>query len=291
MDLIKKRRIWYIISLVIIGLGLISMLFQGLNLGIDFVGGTLLDIKFDDTTTVTTADIRSILAEYNLDKVSSIVETSDPYKGVLIRTANLQADEQANLISSIQAKYPDAENMRTEQVGPSIGKELRLKALLALLVASIAIVLYISLRFRFQYAIAAIVALLHDTFIVIGLFSIFQLEINTPFVAAILTIVGYSINDTIVIFDRIRENVKLARKTPFEVVCNKAVLDTLPRSINTSVTTLLTVLAILLFGGASIKVFMTALLFGVIIGTYSSIFVAASLLVTWKKWVAEGSKI
>ncbi len=291
MDLIKKRRIWYIISLVIIGLGLISMLFQGLNLGIDFVGGTLLDIKFDDTTTVTTADIRSILAEYNLDKVSSIVETSDPYKGVLIRTANLQADEQANLISSIQAKYPDAENMRTEQVGPSIGKELRLKALLALLVASIAIVLYISLRFRFQYAIAAIVALLHDTFIVIGLFSIFQLEINTPFVAAILTIVGYSINDTIVIFDRIRENVKLARKTPFEVVCNKAVLDTLPRSINTSVTTLLTVLAILLFGGASIKVFMTALLFGVITGTYSSIFVAAPLLVTWKKWVAEGSKI
>ena len=145
-------------------------------------------------------------------------------------------------------------------------------------------------RFKFWYAVAAIIALLHDTAIVIGLFSIFRWEINTAFVAAILTIIGYSINDTIVIFDRIRENVKFMRRKPFEQICNKAINDTLPRSINTSMTTLFTVLSILILGGTSIKVFMIALLIGVLSGTYSSIFIAAPLLVSLKNRLADGEK-
>lgn len=291
MDFIRKRRIWYTISLVVIGLGLLSILFQGLNLGIDFEGGSIIEFKFDQATEVTTNDIRQVLAKHDLAQVSSIVETKEAdFQGMLIRTISLQPDKVFEIENDLREKYPDTERLRHEQVGPSIGKELRVKAILALLVASIAIVGYISFRFKFQYAITAIVALLHDTLIVIGLFSIFRFEINTPFIAAILTIIGYSINDTIVIFDRIRENVKFMRKMPFEDICNKAIRDTLPRSINTSLTTLLTVLAILLFGGASIKVFMIALLFGVITGTYSSIFVAAPLLTTWKKWVIDATE-
>ncbi|AZR73096.1 protein-export membrane protein SecF [Anoxybacter fermentans] len=290
MDFINKRRIWYTISLVVIGLGLISILFQGLNLGIDFVGGTIIEFKFNENTTVTTADIREILGQFGLEKTSSVVKTHNP-EGFFIRTKELTPAEVLEIEKAIKAKYPEAERLKVEHVGPTIGKELRIKALLALLVASIAIVAYISLRFQFKYAIAAIVALLHDVAVVIGLFSIFRLEINTPFVAAILTIVGYSINDTIVIFDRIRENVKFMRKRPLEEICNKAIWDTLPRSINTSLTTLFTVLAILFFGGTSIKVFMQALLFGVLAGTYSSIFVAAPLLVTWKNWVVKGERI
>ncbi len=283
VDFIKRRKVWYTISLVVIGIGILSILFQGLNLGIDFMGGTIIDFKFDNTTSVSASDIRDILGEFGLEESSSVVATKEAdFKGMLIRTKNLQPDEISNIQNAVIEKFADAEVLSTEQVGPSIGKELRWKAFLALLVASIAIVAYISLRFQFKYAITAIIALLHDVAIVIGLFSIFRWEINTPFVAAILTIVGYSINDTIVIFDRIRENVKFQRKSPFGETCNKAILDTLPRSINTSLTTLITVLAILLFGGASIKIFMTALLIGVISGTYSSIFVAAPLLVTLK---------
>lgn len=288
MDFMGKRRIWYTLSLVVIGIGIISMFIQGLNLGIDFTGGTIIEFKFNLDSPATSADVRQILAEFDLDQASSVVDTKDPeFKGVLIRTRSLQPDEILNLQNAIAAKYPDSEMLRTEQVGPSIGQELRAKAFWALLVASIAIVIYISIRFQFKYAVAAIFALLHDVAIVLSFFSIFQWEINTPFVAAILTIVGYSINDTIVIFDRVRENVKFMRKQELKAICNKAVLDTLPRSINTSITTLFTVLAILIFGGTSIQVFMTALLVGVIAGTYSSIFVAAPLLVTWKHWIEE----
>lgn len=290
MDFISRRRLWYTISLIIIGIGVLSMLIQGLNLGIDFTGGTILDYKFDEDANVTVEEIREILSDMNLNQSSSVVKSDDPYNGILIRTVSLQPEQEAKIIEAIQAKYPNVEMMRTEQVGPSIGKELRYKALLALLVASLAIVAYISVRFQFKYAVAAIVALLHDVAIVLSIFSIFQFEINTPFVAAILTIVGYSINDTIVIFDRVRENVKFMRKKPLQEICNKAVLDTLPRSINTSLTTLMTVLAILILGGTSIQVFMVALLIGILSGTYSSIFVAAPLLVTWKDWVSKADK-
>ena len=174
--------------------------------------------------------------------------------------------------------------LRTEMVGPTIGAELKKKALLALLAAAIAIVIYISVRFEFKFAMAAIIALLHDTLIVVGLFSILGQEINSPFIAALLTIIGYSINDTIVIFDRIREKINYKKKETFAELNNKAILDTLPRSINTSLTTLVSVVAILVFGGATIQNFMLALLIGIMAGTYSSIFVASPVLVEWDAW-------
>lgn len=288
VNFIKSRKIWYTISLVVLGLGLISMIFQGLNLGIDFTGGTIMYFKFDQGTNATVSDMRQILAQFNLDTASSIVESKEAdFEGLIIRTKELQPDQIQEIEAAVKEAYPSSEVLSTEQVGPSIGKDLRWKALLALAIASALILLYISIRFQFKYAVAAIVALLHDAAVILAFFSIFQWEINTPFVAAILTIVGYSINDTIVIFDRIRENVKIQRKVPFADVCNASLLETLPRSINTSFTTLLCVLALLIFGGASIKVFMTALLIGVVAGTYSSLCLAAPLLVTWKNWVTD----
>jgi preprotein translocase subunit SecF len=180
--------------------------------------------------------------------------------------------------------------LRTEMVGPTIGSELKSKALLALLAAAIAIVIYISVRFEFKFAIAALIAVFHDVLIVVGIFSILGREINSPFIAALLTVVGYSINDTIVIFDRVRENINYRKKETFEELNNNAVLDTLPRSINTSLTTLVTVVAILMLGGATIQTFMLALLIGILSGTYSSIFVASPVLVEWDAWQKRREK-
>lgn len=286
MDILGKRKIWYIISLSVIILGLIFLTFRGLNLGIDFQGGTILEFKFDNK--VSNEEVRDILINIGMEEGSRIQQTAESgINGVLIRTRELNPDEILTIQNALEKAYPSTELLRTDMVGPLIGKELRVKALWALLISSIAIVLYISFRFEFRFAIVAIITLLHDILITLGLFAILGREINTPFVAAVLTIIGYSINDTIVIFDRIRENMKLMHRTPFIDLANKAVVDTLPRSINTSVTTLITILAIYFFGGASIKTFMLALFIGMFAGTYSSIFVASPLLVTWQNRVSS----
>lgn len=255
---------------------------QGLNLGIDFTGGTLMEFTFDQQ--VTTGQVREVLAEFDLDKKSVIQNTGE--NGILIRTISLNQDEIAKIQSTIKDKHSSAEMLRTEMVGPTIGSELKAKAYWALLIAGIAIVAYISFRFEFKFAIAALIALAHDILIVVGIFSLLGEKVGSPFIAALLTVVGYSINDTIVIFDRIRETVKYRDKESFAVLNNKAVLDTLPRSINTSMTTLVSIIAILVLGGATIKPFMLALLIGILSGTYSSIFVASPVLVEiddWKK--------
>jgi preprotein translocase subunit SecF len=280
MDILGKRKIWYTISLTILVIGLLFLAINGLNFGIDFQGGTLLEFKFDQE--VTNEDVRSILNEINIAEDSKIQQSNTQgIHGVIIRAQELTPQEIADVEDGLRNTYSSTEMLRTQMVGPVIGQELRTKALLALLIASIAIVLYISVRFEFRFAIVSIITLMHDVLITLGIFAILGKEINTPFIAALLTIIGYSINDTIVIFDRIRENMKLMHKTPFEKLANSAVIDTLPRSINTSLTTLITILAIYLFGGASIKIFMLALFIGMFAGTYSSIFVASPLLVTW----------
>ncbi len=282
MDILGKRKIWYRISIIILLIGILFLAVRGLNFGIDFQGGTLIEVKLDKS--VGNEDVRDVLKEINVAVDSKIQQTEEQsIEGVIIRAKELNSEEILKIEEGLKASYPSAEMLRTEMVGPVIGEELQTKALLALLFASIAIVIYISIRFEFRFAIVAIIALLHDVFITLGIFAIMGKEINTPFVAALLTIIGYSINDTIVIFDRIRENMKLMRKTSFIELANKAVVDTLPRSINTSLTTLITILAIYLFGGASIKTFMLALFIGMLAGTYSSIFVASPLLVSWQK--------
>ncbi len=286
MDILGKRKIWYSISSAVIAVGLIFLLINGLNLGIDFQGGTLLEFKFDHA--VATDQVRTILDEIDIAADSKIQQTAErDIHGIMIRAQELSSEEIVKVEEAIRSEIPSTEMLRTEMVGPLIGKELRINAFLAMLVASIGIVAYISFRFEFRFAAVSIITLMHDILITLGIFAIIGKEVNTPFVAALLTIVGYSINDTIVIFDRIRENMKLMHKTPFIELANKAVLDTLPRSINTSLTTLITILAIYFFGGASIRTFMLALFIGMFVGTYSSIFVASPLLVTWQKKVQK----
>lgn len=286
MDILGKRKIWYTVSGIVIAIGLLFLLISGLNLGIDFNGGTLIEFKFDHN--ISTEQIRNILEKVEIAEESKIQHSeSSGTNGVMIRAKSLDSEEILKISNAVKEEFQSAEMLRTEMVGPTIGRELRINALLAMLVASIAIVIYISFRFEFRFAAVSIITLLHDVLITLGIFAILGREVNTPFVAALLTIVGYSINDTIVIFDRIRENMKLMHRVPFIEQANTAVVDTLPRSINTSITTLITILAIYFFGGASIQTFMLALFIGMFAGTYSSIFVASPLLVTWQNRVSK----
>ncbi|MTI61320.1 MAG: protein translocase subunit SecF [Firmicutes bacterium] len=286
MDILGKRKIWYTISLVILIIGLLFISFKGMNFGLDFRGGTLLEFKFDQE--VSNEEVRTLLADTGLIEGAKVQQTDEEgINGVLIRTKELSPEQITEIQDILSQSYPSTEVLRTDMVGPLIGQELRVKALLALLFASIAIIIYISIRFEFRFAVVAILTLLHDVFITLGVFAVIGREINTAFVAALLTIIGYSINDTIVIFDRIRENMKYyQRKMSFVELANKAVIDTLPRSINTSITTLITILAVYFFGGASIKTFMLALFVGMFAGTYSSIFIASPLLVTWQNKIS-----
>ncbi|MBM7556277.1 protein translocase subunit SecF [Halanaerobacter jeridensis] len=279
MDIIAKRKLWFIISGVLLVIGIVAILTQGLNLGIDFTGGTIMQFSFDEQ--VPNSEIREILSDSGITKDSVVQQTEN--NGVQFKTAKLSQDQVVNIQNKIEEKYPSAEMLRTAAVGPTIGQELKANAIKALIIAAIAIVIYISVRFEFRFAMAAILALLHDVFIVLGAFAILGREINSPFVAALLTIVGYSINDTIVIFDRIREKMHYSKRDTFEGLTNQALLDTLPRSINTSATTLLPILAILFLGGTTIQTFMVALLIGMLSGTYSSIFVASPILVEWNE--------
>jgi len=286
VDILGKRKIWYIVSIVIIAIGLLFLLINGLNLGIDFNGGTLMEFGVEDD--ITTEEVRAVLERIEIAEDSKIQHSEGSGEnGIIIRTKTLESEEIVAIDNAIKAEFNSAEMLRTEMVGPTIGRELRINALLALIAASIAIVAYISFRFEFRFAAVSIITLMHDILITLGIFAILGREVNTPFVAALLTIVGYSINDTIVIFDRIRENMKLMHKVPFVEQANTAVVDTLPRSINTSITTLITILAIYFFGGASIQTFMLALFIGMFAGTYSSIFVASPLLVTWQEKISK----
>ncbi|SDL40161.1 protein translocase subunit SecF [Halarsenatibacter silvermanii] len=282
LDLMGKRKIWFVISAIIIAASLLFLLVNGLNLGLDFAGGTILEYSFEEN--VTNEEVREALAplEMNIAEEAAMQDvTEEEFQGVMIRTGELSPEEITSVNEAIEQEFAGTEVLRTEMVGPTIGQELRTQALLALLVAAVGIVAYISFRFEFKFAVVSLATLTHDVILTVGVFALLQREINTAFIAALLTIVGYSLNDTIVIFDRIRENMKLYRRDSFIKQANRAVVETLPRSINTSMTTLVAILAIYLFGGAAIQTFMLALFIGMAAGTYSSIFVASPLLVSW----------
>ncbi len=284
LDLMNKRKYWFIISALIIIGSFFFLLFSGLNLGLDFAGGSIMEYTFEEE--VSTDEVRETLAtlELGIAEDAALQETEhDGMYGIMIRTGELSTEEITSVNELMETEFTGTEVMRTEMVGPTIGQELRTQALLALLVAALGIVAYISFRFEFKFAIVSLATLSHDVIFTVGAFALLQREINTAFVAALLTIVGYSLNDTIVIFDRIRENMKLHRKESFIYQANKAVVETLPRSINTSMTTLVAILAIYFFGGVAIRNFMLALFLGMAIGTYSSIFVASPLLVSWNE--------
>jgi len=264
---IKLRKIWYIISILVIIPGIISLFSQGLNLGIDFVGGSLLDLKFHQPVAV--EQVRGVLGKFGLEG-ASIQRSGET--DFLLRTRELSEDESVQVIQALDQELGGVTVQRSERVGPMIGRELIRNAFLALGVASILMVVYIAWRFEFKQGIAAIIALLHDVLVVTGIFSIFQIEVDSAFVAAILTIIGYSINDTIVIFDRIRENMLNKKKGQLlEDIINASLWQTMARSINTVLTVLFVLVALLLLGGTTIHNMVLALLIGITSGVYSSI--------------------
>ena len=279
-NIIGKRKIWYMLSLLFIIPGIISIFVQGFNLGIDFTGGTVVELKFAKPVTV--LQVRDTLKDYGLENSTIQLagkEHIEASEDVFVRTTILPDETRRAVLDGMKEKLGEYQVLRTEKVGAVIGSELTLKAVLAMLISWVIIIMYISYRFELKFALSAIAALLHDIIIVMGVFSLLQKEIDGSFVAAIMTIIGYSINDTIVIFDRIRENLKLHFRKGGDLIelINHSIMQTMTRSIYTVLTVLFTVVSLFVFGGETTKNFALALLIGISCGAYSSIFNASPL--------------
>ena len=279
VQIIGKSKLWLGISIVLVVLSLISIMTKSLNLGIDFTGGSLFEIKFEKP--VTLQEINPTLDEIgkSIPKFSanSRIEKKKK-KGILIlRTQAIDETQKGTVLEGLK-NYSKYEVLKSEKVGATVGKELLNSAILSLILGSLLIIAYISFRFELKFALGGVIALVHDIIIAIGVIALLGYEINSSFIAAILTILGYSINDTIVVYDRIRENLKRHKGLSLENIIDNSVNDVMRRSLNTSFTTLLAVLAVLIFGGDTLKSFMVTLLVGIGIGTYSSIFVASPVV-------------
>ncbi|WP_027127737.1 protein translocase subunit SecF [Fusobacterium perfoetens] len=279
IEVIKNSKKWISISLIFIFISIGSLIVKGLNYGIDFSGGSLFQLRFENT--VNLKEVNSTLDKIGKE-ISQFAGTGRKVqisegKEVLIRVQEIAEQDKDKFYDKISeiGKY---EIIKEDKVGASVGKELKTSAIYSLLIGGTLIVGYITLRFEFMFALAAILALLHDIIIAIGGISILGYEIDTPFIAAVLTILGYSINNTIVVFDRIRETLKKKTDLTFGEVLNKSINQVMVRSLNTSVTTLLAIISILIFGGESLRTFITTLLIGMIAGTYSSIFIASPII-------------
>ncbi|MGO4887405.1 protein translocase subunit SecF [Anaerobacillus sp. MEB173] len=282
IDFVKHRKKFFMFSALFMLVGIIVLSTIGLNLGIDFESGSRVEILSEES--LTAEQIRADFEEIGYEPADVILAGDRSEMGIARFLVVLTKEEIAEIQSHMVEKYGTEPNVST--VSPTVGKELARNALISVAIASVGIVIYVAIRFEFLYGIAAIVALLHDAFFIIAVFSILQIEINVTFIAAVLTIVGYSINDTIVTFDRIRENMKLAKRikdfNDLADIVNKSLVQTLARSINTVLTVIFAAAAIFLFGGEAIRPFAFALLVGLIAGTYSSMFLAAQLWLVWK---------
>jgi len=304
IDFIGRRRIAALISISAIVIVLLSLFFRGLNLGIDFTGGTLVEVSY--SSSVNTEEVRTNLRRSGLDGV--VVQYFGTSRDVLIRLPadpEVDAAESSSLIiSSLREPYGEtlaqsSENdsqrcvfqdgttgdctvqmRRVEFVGPQVGDELTEKGGLAMLYALIGILAYVAWRFEWRFALGAVIALVHDVVITVGFFSLLGLEFSLPVLAAVLAVIGYSLNDTIVVFDRIRENFRKMRKGTIVEIMNSAINQTLRRTLLTSLTTLLVVVTLILLGGEIIKGFAVALFIGILVGTYSSIFVASPVVLS-----------
>lgn len=279
VQIIGKSKLWLGISAVLVVLALVSIMTKSLNLGIDFTGGSLFEIKFEKPVTLqeinpTLDEIGKSIPQFSAN--SRIAQVDE--KGILIlRTQAIDETQKGTVLEGLKT-YSKYEVLKSEKVGATVGKELLNSALLSLILGSLLIIAYISFRFELKFALGGVIALLHDIIIAIGVIALLGYEINSSFIAAILTILGYSINDTIVVYDRIRENLKRHKGLSLENIIDNSVNDVMTRSLNTSFTTLLAVLAVLIFGGDTLKSFMVTLLVGIGIGTYSSIFVASPIV-------------
>lgn len=283
INFIKYSKPLILFSVIFIAIGLVSVFFvMGLNYGIDFSGGTLVQLKFEQP--ITSADIRSDLATVGLDK--SVIQQLGSDNEFLIRVAEHDDDINAQEVveSTLQKRNNPYEVLKVEKVGPKIGAELRKSAVTAILWAIFWIGLYISFRFEFRFAVGAVLALIHDVLFTLGIFSFLQFEISVSTIAAFLTIVGYSLNDTIVLYDRIRENRKKNKRMDMTTLVNNSINQTISRTIITSLTTFV-VVVVLAFSKGEVQVFAFTMIIGVIVGTYSSIFIAGPVLIEWEKRV------
>lgn len=275
MNIIGNRKIFYGISLVIIIVGLIMIVTKGLNYGIDFTGGTSIQIKIGKMVTVDEA--REIMNEY--DKNASIVHVGNNKDEIIIKSNKDFNNVEINEIIDrfVEKFHMEKKEFQSEKFMATMGDEIKKKALLSSFIAAVGMLVYITWRFELKFAIAAIIALLHDVLITLSIYAIFGIPANNAFIAAILTILGYSINDTIVIFDRIREERKLNPRHSLEDLINDSVKKSLTRTINTSVTTLAAVVILYIIGVEDVKVLALPLIFGIISGTYSSLFIASPI--------------
>ncbi|MCZ2201503.1 protein translocase subunit SecF [Cylindrospermopsis raciborskii] len=300
----KWRNIWWLFSSVIIISGIISMVISWqiptikapLRPGLDFIGGTRLQLVRDCqqpgncNQPIDINVVREVAKEQGLGESSiQLISDNGEQNGITIRTKNLDTEQRVRLQSALSQKVGvfDPQKNQIDDVGPTLGRELFRSGIIALIVSFIGITIYLAVRFQWDYAVFAIIALLHDILITVGIFSIFGLvfgiEVDSLFIVALLTITGFSVNDTVVIYDRIRENIKVNPQTPIDRIVDDAVDQTLTRSINTTLTTMLSLVAIFIFGGETLKYFSLALIIGFGAGVYSSIFIASTLLTLWRE--------
>ena len=272
------RKIASIFSIILFAVSILSLSFKGLSLGLDFSGGTLVEVKYEEA--VELEDIRTVLSENGFDDIQ--VVNFGTVQDVLIKVADQDGNSSIGetVFNILQNSNLEGELKRIEFVGPQVGSELRDQGGLGMLVALFMILLYVAFRFQYKFALGAVAALAHDVVIILGLFSLFAWDFDLTVLAALLAVIGYSLNDTIVVSDRIRENFRIERDTSSEETVNLSINQTLGRTIITSFTTLLVLFALFIFGGELIRGFSLALIIGVLIGTYSSIYVVANILMS-----------
>jgi preprotein translocase subunit SecF len=290
MNIVSHKNWYFGLSVILIAASVAAIVFWGLNLSIDFTGGSRLTFSFEKTVDDRTISKVKEIFEKESINVGSIQKSEN---SIFVRTAPIESSKYNMLIDSLSDEFKDVKQQELEIIGPVIGREITLNALKAIVIASVLIVIYVTWSFRkvpkpassLRFGICTIITLVHDAVIVLGLFAVLgwflDVEINALFVTAILTVIGFSVHDTIVVFDRIRENLIKTNSQNFVKTVNESILQTIGRSLNTSLTAVLVLSAMLFFGGESIFWFVVALLAGVIIGTYSSIFTASPLLVLW----------
>ena len=277
IDFMGKRRLAILLSTVLLVISLVALITRGLNFGIDFTGGTLIEVGYPQA--VELEPIRAALAD--ADFYGAQVQHFGSSRDVLVRIAPQTDKESAQLseevIAALQKHNADVEKRRVEFVGPQVGEDLTEQGALAMIYALLGILIYIMVRFQWRFAPGAVIALIHDVTIIIGFFAVFQFDFDLTVLAAILAVIGYSLNDTIVVFDRIRENFRKMRKGTALEIINASLNQTISRTLMTSITTLLVLIALFVFGGEVIHDFSLALILGVVVGTYSSIYVASTV--------------
>ncbi|MBQ9563981.1 MAG: protein translocase subunit SecF [Synergistaceae bacterium] len=274
------RRTALLISALLVVASLACLFTRGLNLGIDFTGGNVIQVDFEKRPDV--KDVRQVVA--GVVAQEAMIQNFGE-KGIIIRTNEDTEESRQQVVNVLQKSFPDMKVTGFEKVGPVVGGELRRQAFIGVSIALVAILIYITLRFQFRFAVVSVIPLVHDVIVALGFFSVTQMEISSSFIAAILTIVGYSLNNTIIILDRVRENWSSLGRDGITALVNRSVNQTLSRTINTTLTTLFPVVALCVWGGPVLQSFSYAMLVGVIAGTWSSMFVATGFLIEW--WLAR----